>query len=403
MERPVETATDRLPAVASESSRVPRWGMDLIPAVLVVIAAYVPFPVDELRPDGPFMTAVVVAPALVLPLRRRWPIPVLVVCIALYGVAVLSGTLGPGIVLAVSVAMFGIANRSVRRTTIIVGGIAVLTIVSLSVLAAISGVLDPRSVQSAVTVAFFAAAGDGNRSRREFIQAMTERTLRAEEARDSEARRRVTEERLRIARDLHDAVAHQISVISLNAGVATSAMNTRPEKAQEALGSIRTAARTVLGEIGDLLAVLRADGDASAADVAPQPGLSRLDALVRQFGEADLSVHVRVEGDLARVTGAVDLVAYRVIQEGLTNAHKHGAEHRAHVLIDVEDQRVRIVVTNPVPPAPHRPPAEEQLGGHGLTGLRERVGSIRGTVETGQTAGGFRVAASLPLAKENRR
>jgi signal transduction histidine kinase len=408
MEWPMESATGRPNDARTGRSRighfqVPTWARDLIAATLVVIPALVPLPGDEFAPDEPFEIAVAIAPALLLPLRRRWPIPILVVCIALYGVAALSGAFAPGIVLATSVTMFGIAYRSARRTTIIAAAGTVLAIVLLSSLSGLGSLLDPRIFQLAASIAFATAAGDASRSRKEFIRAMTERAERAEQARDSEAKRRVTEERLRIARDLHDAVAHQISVISLNAGVATSAMDTRPEKAKEALGSIRTAARTVLGEIGDLLAVLRADGDASASDAAPQPGLSRLDALVRQFGEADLAVNVRVEGDLGRVTDAVDLVAYRVIQEGLTNAHKHGADHRAHILIEVQDQHVRIVVTNPVLSAPRDPSAEERPSGHGLTGLRERVGSVRGSVETGQTPGGFRVAATLPLTKENRR
>lgn len=399
----METATGRSTGTRSGRPRVPAWARDLIAAALVLIPAFVPFPGDEFAPEGLFAIAVVAAPALVLPLRRRWPIPVLVVCIALYGIAAVSGTFAPGVVLAASVVMFGIAYRSARRTTLIAGGGAILAIVLLSSLSGLGGILDPRIFQLAATIAFATAAGDASRSRKEFIRAMTDRAERAEQARDSEAKRRVTEERLRIARDLHDAVAHQISVISLNAGVATSAMDTRPEKAKEALGSIRTAARTVLGEIGDLMAVLRADGDASAPDIAPQPGLSRLDALVRQFGEADLSVHIRVEGDLGRVAGAVDLVAYRVVQEGLTNAHKHGADHRADVLIEVQDQQVRIVVSNPVLPAQHDPPVGKRLGGHGLTGLQERVGAIRGTVETGHELGVFCLAATLPLAKENRR
>ncbi|WP_082376301.1 sensor histidine kinase [Nocardiopsis sp. NRRL B-16309] len=402
MRWPVETAADPSTGAASGRSRVPPWVKDLIAAALVAVPVFVPFPGDD-PPEGVLAIAAVLAPALVLPLRRRWPIPVLLVCLALYGLAALSGTFAPGVVFATSIAMFGVAHRSTRRTTVIAAAFAVLTTVLLSPVSGLGGLLDPRNLQFAATIAFATAAGDASRSRREFIRAMTERAVRAEQSRDAEAKRRVTEERLRIARDLHDAVAHQISVISLNAGVATSAMDTRPEKSKEALGSIRTAARTVLGEIGDLMAVLRADGDESAAGVTPQPGLSRLDELVRRFGEAGLSVHVRLEGDLGRVTGAVDLVAYRVIQEALTNAHKHGAEHRSHVLIEVQDQHVRIVVTNPVLPAPQDPPAVEPLGGHGLTGLRERVASVRGTVETGQMPGGYRVAATLPLAKENRR
>jgi signal transduction histidine kinase len=111
---------------------------------------------------------------------------------------------------------------------------------------------------------------------------------------------------------------------------------------------------------------------------------------------------VRVDGDISRLPGAVDLVAYRVIQEGLTNAHKHGAERRAHVLIAVGDQRVEVVVSNPVPVAADHPADPDTgAGGRGLLGLRERVASVRGSVETGLTPGGFRLAATLPLPGED--
>ncbi|SMH43107.1 Signal transduction histidine kinase [Rathayibacter oskolensis] len=376
----------------------PAWVGDLIAAVLIAVLALVPFPGREYRATSAFAIALTLAPILVLPLRRRRPIVVLGVVVALYGAAALSGTLSPGIVLAAAVAMFAVANRSPRRVGLIVLIATAAAILLLSLLAASVGVLDARVVQFAVTVAFAGAAGDATRSRREYIAAVTERAERAEQTRESEARRRVTEERLRIARDLHDAVAHRIAVISLNAGVATSALESRPEKAREALGTIRSAARSVLGDIGDLLEVLRSDDESGEAAV-PQPGLDRLDELVRRFGVDGLQVNVRTEGDLAAVSGAVDLVAYRVVQEALTNAHKHGAEHRAHVLLSVGDDRVDIVVTNPVP-APAEPSAPPRGGGHGLLGLRERVASVRGTVTTGPTPGGYRVAASLPLTKE---
>lgn len=363
---------------------------------------FIPFPEVYFRPSNPLAVIVVVAPAFFLPLRRRWPVSVLALVVVCYGVAALTGTLSPGTVLAAAIAMFGVATHATRRTTFVVAGLTVLAIVFLSLLAAISSVTDPRIIQFAIFVAFAAAAGDAGRSRREYIIAITERAERAEQTRDAEASRRVAEERLKIARDLHDAVAHQISVISLNAGVASSALETRPEKAKAALGTIRSASRTVLGEIGNLLEVLRAED--SEGVTAPQLGLAHLDDLVAQFAADGLDVKVRLEGDPGEVTGAVDLVAYRVIHEGLTNAHKHGAEHRAHVLIEVREDQVLIVVTNPV-----LPPADSQQGrgvtsaggGHGLLGIRERVSAVRGAVEAGPMPGGFRIAATLPLAKEN--
>lgn len=381
--------------------RVPRWFADLVAVVLVASSAVVPFPEAEFRPNSGAEVAVVIAPVLLLPFRRRWPIAVLAGCLALYGIAASMGTLAPGIVLAASIAMFNVANQMRRRASFIVGLCAIVAVVGLSLLAAIENVFDPRAFQFAVTLALASAMGDAYRSNREFIKATTERAERAEQTRESEARRRVTEERLRIARDLHDVVAHQISVISLKAGVASSALESRPEKAREALSAIRGAARTVLGEIGDLLRFLRTEDEQSAESAAaPQPGLERLDELVRRFADAGLAVTVRTEGDLSGVPETIDLVAYRVIQEGLTNAHKHGAEHRAHVLIEVGDQNVTVAVTNPVTVGiGGNHPAAPQ-GGYGLLGLRERVASVRGVVQTGLVPGGYRLVADLPLLKE---
>jgi signal transduction histidine kinase len=340
----------------------------------------------------------VVAAALLLLARRRWPIPVLAGCVGLYGVAAATGTVAPGIILAVAIATFSLADRSTRRVTIIAASITAAAVFVLSVLGTVLSAADPRIGQFVLAVALAAAAGDATRSRREYIVAITERAERAEQTREAEAKRRVSEERLRIARDLHDTVAHQIAVISLNAGVASSSLES-PERAQEALSTIRSASRTVLGEIGDLLALLRTE-DPDAPPMTPPPGLGRLDELVEQFARSGLAVRLRVEGDPRRVAGATDLVAYNVIQEGLTNALKHGGDRRAHVLVEVTDDHVAVVVTNPtLSPAPEAAVGSATVG-HGLVGLRERVASVRGVVETGIAAGGYRLAATLPLAKE---
>ncbi len=377
---------------------VPPWVGDIVAAALIALAAFAPFPGAEFRPDGWPSTLLVLAPAAVLPFRRRWPIPVLAVCLAIYGIASAIGLLSPGAGLAVAIAMFGVANRSTRRTTIVVGGISVAVVFVLSIPAATENVFDPRVFQFVLAVALAAAAGDGTRSRREYIAAITERAERAEQTREAEALRRVTEERLRIARDLHDAVAHQIAVISLNAGVASSALDANPDRAREALGTIRGAARTVLGEIGDLMTMLRAD-EPAAVIAAPQYGLDQLDDLLDQFRASGLDVHARVEGDVGELPGTVGLVAYRVIQEGLTNAHKHGAEHRAHLLLEAAPEHLRIVVTNPTAGAPD-PGAGASGSGVGLVGLRERVAAVRGTVQAGPAPGGFRLVAEIPTPKE---
>jgi signal transduction histidine kinase len=376
--------------------RPPWWVGDLIAAALIVSAVFLPFPGEEFSPTTPLGVAIVIAPAALLPFRRRWPSQILVACVVLYGAAALTGILAPGVILGVAVAMFAVSNRFPRRVSMIAAAIVVIAIIGLSVLAAIGSVFDPRVIQFAVIIAFAAAAGDGAKSRREFIAAVTERAERAEQTRESEARRRVSEERLRIARDLHDAVAHQISVISLNAGVASSALESRPEAAKEALASIRTASRAVLGEIGDLLAVLRADDDPGAVAV-PQPGLGRLDELIDTFRASGLDVTTRYDGTITPLPAVVDMVAYRVIQEALTNANKHGTSQRAHLLLTYDHDFLHIVVTNPVGPTVAADARDELPGGNGLVGMRERVATVRGTVDTGPTPGGYRVSASLPL------
>ena len=382
--------------------RWPAWIGDVVAAVLIVVAAAASYPGHDLLPGNPLGFAAAVAPAAILPLRRRWPIPVLAACVVLFAVAAFTGALGAGLELATAIAVFGVAVRTDRRTTLITAVVTAVLLVGIGLLSGIASPFEPRTFQYAVTIGFAAAAGEATRSRRAYIAAITERAVRAEETRESEARRRVAEDRLRIARDLHDAVAHQISVISLNAGVASSALESRPEAAREALSTIRSAARAVLGEIGDLLAMLRAEDSGGASDAvgpAPQPGLDRLDELVARFRESGLEVTLRVDGDLARLPVATDLVAYRVLQEALTNAHKHGAEHRVHILVEVRPDAARLVVRNPVATGASAT-ATASGAGHGLLGIRERVASVRGTVEAGPAPGGYRLTVTLPLPSD---
>ncbi|KXC05716.1 sensor histidine kinase [Microbacterium hominis] len=184
-------------------------------------------------------------------------------------------------------------------------------------------------------------------------------------------------------------------MISLNAGVASAALDSRPERAREALSTIRTASRDVLSQIGGMLSVLRADETTALRE---QPGLARLPELVESVRVAGLDVVLRDErGDLADtpLPLAVDIVAYRVIQEGLTNALKHGAGARAHVLLRLEDDALEVVVTNPVDRS--LPVESGPASGFGLLGLKERVGSVRGRLESGVAPGGFRLAARLPI------
>lgn len=373
----------------------PAWAADVVLVVLVVLPALLPLPMAELRPSTPLVLVLVLLPAPALLLRRRWPVVTLALCAAAYVAALVCGTNSPGAALAALVAMFIVARDTSRRTAVVAAAIVVAVVVGVGIGVTVATRADTRFLQIGLALALAAAVGDGVRSRRAYLTAVVDRARRAEQTRDAEARRRVTEERLRIARDLHDAVAHQISVISLNAGVASAALDSRPERAREALSTIRTASRDVLSQIGGMLSVLRADETTALRE---QPGLARLPELVESVRVAGLDVVLRDErGDLVDtpLPLAVDIVAYRVIQEGLTNALKHGAGARAHVLLRLEDDALEVVVTNPVDRS--LPVESGPASGFGLLGLKERVGSVRGRLESGRAPGGFRLAARLPI------
>lgn len=408
---PAAAAAPSPPVAPVAPSRVPWWLTDVVLSLLVVAAAFAPERVSGFTPTTPLVWVLVLLPVLVLPFRRRWPRPALVVLLALFGAASLLGTLSLGIGVAISAAVYCVVTTSTRRNGFIAAAIAVAMVIMLSLPAAVGSVFEPRVLQFGFFIVIAAAAGDAARSRRAYVQAITERAERAERTREAEARRRVSEERLRIARDLHDVVAHQITVISLNAGVASWAIDTDPNQAKEALTTIRGASRTVLREIGDLMSVLRGVGIPAGGGtdaLAPQPDIARLDELIAQFGAAGLEVQLRTEGDLSRVTGAVGVVAYRVVQEAPTNVLKHGAESRAHVLLEVNGSETKVTVTNPMRTAAvvaaDPVQAETILStGLGLTGLRERVASVRGTTSAGPTLAGWRVSATLPVPNEEDR
>jgi signal transduction histidine kinase len=248
--------------------------------------------------------------------------------------------------------------------------------------------------------------------------------LTAQLAEEQELRSRwaVAEERGRIARELHDVVAHSVSVMVVQAGAARRTLAASPEQAATALGQIELTGRQALVELRRLLGLLR-DDEAGDADLAPQPGLAHLESLAAAAREAGLPVEVAVEGEPRPLPAGVDLSAYRIVQEALTNSLKHSGPGRARILVryGVHDLRLEICDDGPagsgdvrpggnglVPPSaaanPFRP-ADSPVGdrqirraGHGLIGMRERVALFGGTLETGSLpGGGYRVAARLPL------
>jgi signal transduction histidine kinase len=217
----------------------------------------------------------------------------------------------------------------------------------------------------------------------------------AERRVEAEARVARADERGMIARELHDVVAHSMSVIAVQAGVANHVIDSRPELARQALATVETNTRAALVEMRRLLGVLR-QGDEPSASLAPAPGLTDVPALVKQFGQAGLAVQVRVDGVPDGVPDGVDLSAYRIIQEGLTNVLRHGGP-TAQVAIDYRGAAVAIEISDPGPGARAR--SGENGPGHGLIGMRERVAVFGGRFTAGpQPGGGFRLTATLPFA-----
>lgn len=237
------------------------------------------------------------------------------------------------------------------------------------------------------------AAGDAARSRRQLILAWRERTRQAEQSLREESRHRVVQERLRIAREVHDLVAHHIAVISMQAGVAGHVLRDRPEAAIASIGHVKASSRTALEQLGTLLSVLRAD---EPAPVDPVPGMADLPQLLASFEAVGLRVELERQGCPLGLPLSVDLAAYRVVQEALTNAHKHGSG-RAWLRLSHSPGGLSIEVRNPV--SGNTKPPGGGGGGYGLAGMSERVRAVGGTM-TARPAGPdrFEVRAVLPLS-----
>lgn len=361
---------------------------ELLLVLLAVTAFIAPVP-DQVGQRSFLGYAMVAALAALLLLRTRFPWIVLCGCVVLQCALAFTFSVSPVSSLGLAIAVYTVSVRSKWRTAVRVGAGAAVALV-VATIVSIGDLTNPIIFPEAVQFALAVAMGQNAQNRRAYISAITDRALRAESTREAEARRRVAEDRLRIARDLHDAVAHQITVISLNAGVASSAISDRPESAREALQTIRESSRMVLREIGDLLTTLRSPDE--SPEGGKTRGLGAVPELVEEFNRSGLEVNQRISGDIRGVSTAVDIVAYRVIQEGLTNALRHGPG-TADLDVEVGQRSVSIRVSNLLVKQSHAG------AGHGLVGMAERVASVRGAVEYGVVEGCFVVVAVLPVVE----
>jgi signal transduction histidine kinase len=331
--------------------------------------------------------------ALPLVLRRSRPLPVWAATVVIGVLAVLSSDGRLPLPLPVFIALYTVGRLLPISSTVLATAVtAVAYTVSMAV--AMGSWLDDRGdLPALATVALSGAAaavGVAVRSQRAALAAAQARAQQAELTREEEAVRRVTDERVRIARELHDVVAHHISVINVQAGVARHLMDADPAQARAALGLVREASKTVLSEMSAVVGLLRTQDE--DAPTEPAPGLARVPALVESVRRAGLQLSWTSSGDTAPLPPIPDLTAYRVVQESLTNAVKYGTGS-ADLVIDHRPDAVVIDVRNPVDGTGPASPG----GGHGLIGMRERVEAVSGVLVTGPAGDGtFTVHAEVP-------
>ena len=330
---------------------------------------------------------------LVLAGRNRWPRLVLAVSVAAVTVYSLLGYENGAALIAPVVAVYTLATKETARRAI---GWAVAALVVLMAATAASNPFGPTGAGFYLIPGMVAAAclgGIAIASRRAYVASIQARA-------DQEAQRRIDEERLRIARDLHDVVAHTMATINVQAGTAAHVATERPEVAVQALLTIKAASKDGLRELRAILNVLRRADEADPTQ--PAPGVAQFGTLIERARQAGLETTLSTGGPERPLPAAVELAAYRIVQESLTNTIRHAGPATAAVsltyldaelLVEVTDTGIgRLAGTGPGDPA-DRPPG----AGHGLAGMRERAASVGGTVEAGPlTATGFRVAARLP-------
>jgi signal transduction histidine kinase len=336
------------------------------------------------------LTLVAVA-GLALAWRRRYPVTVLAVSTTAVAVYSLLGYVNGAALLAPVLALYAVATQVSARRAVVAAA------ATLAVLLAATAANNPLGhfgggfdiIPFIVAAAVFAGIAVANR--RAYVASIRDRA-------EQDARRQVDEERLRIARELHDVVAHTMATINVQAGVAAHVLPTQPEAVAEALQAIKTASKEGLRELRAILNVLRQADDTDS--VQPAPGLAQLDALVEGARRAGLPITLAVAGEPFPLPAAVDLAAYRIVQESLTNVIRHAGPADAAVKLRYRADEIAIDVidTGHGPSAGTGPGAVGGTAGHGQAGMRERAAAVGGTVQTGpRPGGGYQVTARLPV------
>jgi signal transduction histidine kinase len=344
-----------------------------------------------------YLLGLSVAPLLLL--RRRWPLGVMIATVGV--LSVYFGLDYPGFSVAVPLAVAAYSAAVAGRglwAALILSAFVVLggTVARLDEGDSLADVLRTSLITDAALLSAVLLLGEAVRNRRAWAEEVRRRLLRAEQDREREADRRVQQERLRIAREMHDVLAHTIAAINVQAGVGADVIDEAPAKARASLREIRRQSRDAMAELRATVGVLR-EG-AAETPRAPAPGLRDLDRLVETVARAGLRVDVSVAGAPRPLPGAVDSAAYRIVQEALTNVVRHAHASAATVRVGYDPSMVVLEVEDDGRGDANGATAEHD--GHGLIGMRERAAAVGGTLQAGPgRGGGFRVYASLPTGE----
>ncbi|MEV7995163.1 sensor histidine kinase [Streptomyces sp. NPDC086077] len=361
---------------------------------------------ESSRSDLPaFVVPITLVLCLVLALRRRMPEKMLVLAAAV-GVAQLAldvGRLPANFAMLVIVYTVAATGERWASRFALAGGLCAAPLAQIRWPEPQTSVAGNIALAIFLTVPFALAwvLGDSIRTRRAYFAQLEERAARLEKEREAQSKVAVAAERARIARELHDVVAHNVSVMVVQADGAAYVLDAAPDQAKKALETISSTGRQALAEMRRLLGVLRTGEHQEGGEYVPQPDVEQIEDLVEQCRASGLPVDFKIEGTPRPLPSGVELTAYRIVQEALTNTRKHGGPNAgASVRLVYFDDGLGLLIEDDGKGAPHELYEDGGLDGqgHGLIGMRERVGMVGGTLDAGpRPGGGFRISALLPL------
>ncbi|MHB8659523.1 MAG: sensor histidine kinase [Solirubrobacteraceae bacterium] len=346
----------------------------------------------------PLAFALALPAAAVLVLRRRAPTATLAISgglvLALFAIDHAAGAIA---VIAPAAALYTLAltRGRVHLVAAVVAAAAAVVVADIFLAGHHSHALTLQTAAHVALIAVPVLAAEALRNRRSYVQVLLERLELAERTREEEAQRRAEQERLRIARDLHDIVAHTLTTINVQAGVAAHLHDRDPSHAQNALATIETASHDALEELRTILGVLREPGQGNAP-LEPAPDLAAVDALIEQTRNAGLDVSFTLDGQQPhRVPEAVQLAAFRILQESLTNVRRHAPGAATRINLAYRGDGLRLTIENEAARS-RNGDGNHSFDGVGILGMRERATALGGTLQANRAGERFRVVAELP-------